>query len=363
MKMFPFMFLLLLSACSEKRDKSLVREEPRFCLTDDFKSSLQFLQVKEEEIDEHIHLMGTVTTNPEKMLNYVSLVKGVVSAVYFSLGDEVKKGQLLAELLSPELSHLQSQIASINAQLPTAARHLNALQSMHDDKLASDKDLEEARAHLKMLQSEKKKANADLALYGGNNAKGVFQVFAPSSGTVITKNINQGMQISDESGSLFTIASLNNVWVMANVYIGNLELVSAGMDVDIQALAYPNEIFRGKITAITPVVDENEKVLKARIELDNPGNKLKPGMVADVNASKKTNAKAVAVPVSAVVFDNNEHYVIVYNSDCSLSVRKINLYAKNNHIIYCTGGLDVGEIIVTNHSLLLYEQLKNFENN
>lgn len=361
MKKYLLLLIISLYSCSNYEATVEKKHEP-FCLSADFKSSLKFVEAKQEDVVDHIHLMGTVTTNPEAVLNYVSLVKGVLSGVYFSLGDNVKKGQLLAELRSPELSALQSQLAGIDAQILTAERNTDAVKSMHNDKLASDKDLQEALMHLKMLRSEKQKAIADLKLYGGNNARGVFQIFAPSSGTITAKNINTGMQISDETGTLFTIASLDNVWLMANVYVGNLQSVEVGMDVEIQTLAYPDEILHGKISTLTPVIDENEKVLKARIELTNPGHKLKPGMVADVNTIKKTRIKAIAIPATAVVFDDNAHFVVVYKDDCHLSVRKLEILSKNSDVVYCKSGVDAGEIIIANNSLMLYEQLKNFEN-
>ncbi len=360
-KLFAISFILVfsISSCKEKIQEPVKITAP--CIPQDFKSKIKIETIESIPVTESIHLMGGVETNPDKVVEYVSLVKGIIASVYFSLGDAVQKGQVLAELRSTELSALQSQSASIDAEIQTAQRSLEATQSMHKDKLASDKDLSEAQSRLRSLNSEKQRIDADLSLFSAHVGKGVFQLKAPASGTITSKSINAGMQVSDESGVLFTIAALDNVWVMANVYASNLQSVQSGMDVEISTLSYPGEIFKGKISVLSPVMDEHEKVLKARIELSNPNYKLKPGMLVDVNALKTQNRNANAVPLESIIFSDNNNYIVIYEADCKLSIRKVNIIAQNNRHYYIDDSVKSGERIITQNQLLIFEQLKNFE--
>lgn len=331
-----------------------------YCIPAEFKPKLRLAHVVRAPVTEGVHLMGSVESNPDNVVEYVSLVKGIVSSVNFSLGDKVEKGQVLAELRSAELSALQSQSASIEAEIQSAKRNFEAVQSMHTDQLASDNDLAEASSRLQSLQSEKKRIAADLSLYGANIGKDVFQLKAPASGIITTKAINPGLQISDERGILFTIASLENVWIMTNVYASNLEAIQAGMPVKISTLSYPGEIFEGRIAVLSPVMDEQEKVLKARIVLDNPGLKLKPGMLVDVTALRDRHQQANAIPPQAMLFSDNEYYVVVYKDDCDLAVRKITLIAQNARYAYVDeSSLQPGEKVLIENQLLIFEKLKN----
>jgi len=356
-----FALMVTMQACkSEKQDVDHATASTTYHIPEDFKSRIQIEEVKTEPITESIHLMGSVETDPDNVIDYVSLTNGVVANVHFSLGDAVQKGQVLAELRSTALSALQAQASSMDAEIESAVRNLKTIASLHDDKLASDKDLAEAKSKLEVLRSAKARVSADLNLYNARSGKGVFQIKAPISGIITRKSINPGMQISDGSGVLFTVASLRDVWVMANVYATNLQTIAAGMGVKISSLSYPGQFFWGKISAMSPTMDEEEKVLKARIELPNPDFKLKPGMMVDVIAEKKREKKALAIPIDAIVFADNENYVLVCHDDRQVEARKVVIAAQNDHQYYIESGLKEGERIITKNQLLVFEQIKNF---
>lgn len=355
-----FLGLTLLSLISSCRDKAEPLSTSGYCIPSDFKEKIKIEEVGTAAVTEGIHLMGSVEANPDHVVEYVSLVNGVIANVYFSLGDAVKKGQVLMELRSADLSTLQAQRLSIDAEIKTATRNLEGIRSMHGDKLASDRDLAEAQSRLQSLQSERQRIEADLSLYSADMSRGVFRIKAPASGIITSKSINPGMQISDESGVLFTIASLEHVWIMANVYASNLRSIQTGMPVQITTLSYPDNIFDGKITHLSPVMDENEKVLKARIALNNPDLKLKPGMVVDIIALKQQDERSCAVSADAIIFSDNRNYVLVYENDCAVSVREIQITAKNDQLYYIDDALSEGEKIITQNQLLIFEQLMNF---
>ena len=355
---FVFM-LILLSSCSKKENnKILEKEVVTFCLNDFMKDDIIKVPVEKRTITESILLNAKVEANPDKLVHFVSLVSGVITKTYFSLGEEVKKGQLLLEMMSSELSHLSSQKISVKSQILVAQRELESVQEMHRDKIASQKELMEAQSNLDILRAELQNANAQLNLYSASSERGVFQVRAATSGTIISKNIATGMQVSAESEILFTISDLKEVWIMANIYAGNIPYVKKGMPVEIKALPYVNEVFVGEINTISQVFDSNERVLKARIVMDNSNGKLMPGMLVDVTVEKEEGIMANAAPINALIFDNNQHFLILYKSDCDIEVRKVLPNVQNSTTVYFENNIEEGEQIITKNHLLIYNHLK-----
>jgi len=353
---------LMMNSCGAP-DHPLERVElRRFCLTEAFKTQSEFERLQEQAVVQAIPLTGIVEPNPDRVLPFVSLVSGVISNTSFSLGDIVTKGQVLAELRSVELSGLQSQSKTISSRVRVAETRLQSVQSMFNDGISSQRDLQEAESELEVLKAERERVNADLSLFSANPENDVFQIKAPSTGIITGKNITPGMQISGGDDALFTISDLSEVWVLVNIYATNIPHIEKGMRVSITTLSYPDKLFAGKIDAISQVLDTESRVLKARVVLDNTDLQLKPGMIVDVSALREMQTEALSVPTSALVFDSSQNYVVVYKGECELEIRQVDIITQNNGITFVAGGLEKDEQIITKNQLLIYEQVKNFQN-
>ncbi len=357
-KIFSFYTIIaLLAGCKEKNETPVAQQ---FCLDKELKSKISIEEVKAEPVATGVHLMGSVEANADKQVTYSSLTNGVVNNVFFSLGDKVQRGQVLAEVKSVELNSLQSESGSIVQQIKIAERKLESLKDLHADGMSSARELQEAQGELDILKSEQRKTSANMSLYNASASKGVFQLKAPSSGVITAKHIAPGTQLNSESESLFTVSNLDEVWVMANIYTSNIAEIKEGMPVDITTLSYPGKIFRGKVSVLSQVMDNDSKVLQARIVMPNKDLLLKPGMMVDITALKNETTMQVCLPEAALVFDNNEYYVLVYKEDCSIEVRKVNAGNRNNSKIYITEGVAPGEKIITRNHLLIYQALQSF---
>jgi len=354
--------LMFLCACDNSEAENNAPETNNFCIAESFKPDIELVQPKMQFVTEGISLTGTIEPNPDKVVHFVSLVSGIISNTSFSLGDKVKKGQVLAELRSTELSELQSQSKTIASQITVAEKKLQSLQSLFDDGIASQKDLLEAQIELDVLKAENEKIHSNLSLFSANPERGVFQVKSPTSGIVTAKSISAGTQISAEGAPLFTISDLSEVWALVNVYATHVKNIEPGMPVRIKTLSYPDEVFTGEIQAISQVLDAEAKVLKARVVLQNADLKLKPGMIVDVEALKELEIEALSIPTSAVVFDNNQNYVVVHKGDCDIEIRPAEILTKSNDTTFLSGGLNEGEKIISKNQLLIYEQIKNTQN-
>jgi cobalt-zinc-cadmium efflux system membrane fusion protein len=358
MKYIYLMPLALLFSCNEK--ETVTEKNEKFCLNDDLKKKVTIEEIKREPVSETFTLTGDVTYNSDNVIQFTSLINGVVTNTYFSLGDYVKKGQVLAEIKSTELNGLQSENKSVESQLAVAQRQLASVKSMFEDGIASQKDLIQAESEVKVLKASLENIKSNLALYSASPEKSVFQIKAPSNGFIVAKNMSSGMQISSGSEPLFTISDLNEVWVMVNIYATDMQNIKENMDVKIKTLAYPDEVFSGKISALSQVFDAEEHVLKARIVMKNTDLKLKPGMSADIilNKSNASAESLLAVPVKAVIFDDNQNFLVVYKDDCNLEIRQVDPVTKNREVVYFDKGIQENEKIISKNQLLIYESLK-----
>lgn len=356
---FSLSIVIFLVGCQNKTEEYKSIQKEQFCLDEKTKSIIQISSVNKETVAEGIHLTGSIDANPDKVINFVSLVNGIISNTYFSLGDAVSKGQVLAEMQSTELSSLQAELNSLKSQIEIAKVDLDAKEQMFKDGISSNKELIEAKNELRILESEKQKVENNLSLFSASSTKNVFQIKAPASGIITEKNINSGSTVTDDGASLFSISDLNDVWAMANIYSTDIAHVTKGMEVEIKTISYPDEIFTGKIDVISQVLDQEARVLKARIVLNNKDFKLKPGMIADIIALKKFNQQEVAVPTSSIVFFNNKNYVLVHNDDCNIETREVEILTKKNNTTYLKKGLSENEKIITKNQLLIFESLNN----
>lgn len=360
----PFLLgiIALLGSCGSPEEQISREGDGKYCLDANFKSKIEWVLPEKKTVSEGIHLTGSVEPNPDKVVHFVSLVSGIISDTYFSIGDQVTKGQVLAELRSAELSELQSQSKTIDSQISVAERKLESIQSMYDDGISSQKELAEAQSELAILKAEREKINANLTLFSASAEKGIFQIKAPAAGIITSKSIAAGTQLAAGSEALFTVSDLSEIWVMVNIYASNVRNIETGMEVSIKTLSYPDEVFKGKIAAISQVMDMEAKVLKARVVLQNTGFKLKPGMLTDVIAHKEGGTEAISIPTASMVFDNNQNYAVVYKDDCDLEIRPLEILAKSNGTAFLSGHLSENERIVSKNQLLIYEQIKNFQN-
>lgn len=355
---FLLISFLFLTGCAEEAAKE-VKETQSYCVDEFMKEKIIIDTAMNAPVTETLALTGKVEYNPDKIIHFVSLVGGVITNTYFSLGDEVKKGQLLAEIKSTELSNLLSQKRTHQSQIQIAQRELESVKTMYQDKIASQKDLIEAQSNLDVLVAELENVEAQLSIYSASSDRGVFQIKAPSSGIIVNKRIAPGVQISTEGDPLFTIADLSEVWIMANVYAGNVPYVKENMNVDIKALSYPDHVFKGKINALSQVFDAEEHVLKARIVMENSDSKLMPGMLVDVLVEKVLGTLAIAVPINSLIFDDNQHFLLVYKDDCDLEIRPVIPFVHNSTQVFFQNNLTAGEKVVTKNHLLIYNQLKD----
>lgn len=330
-----------------------------YCLTEELKKTTAIAPVSIQPVHEQITMSGKIEYNENDLLIYRSLLKGTVESVNFELGDYVHKGQVLATLHSEEAQELFQQKRLYETQVEMLKNELQLSNDLLRDGLSVKIDVLKTKHELEMAKISLQKVQQTLAMYRVRK-DGYFDIISPQNGYIIQKTINRGQNITPESEPLFSISNLKQVWVMVNIYASNLREIKVGDTVKVRTVAYPDEIYIGKIDKIYNVFDDDEHVLKARVVLDNKNLQLMPGLSADIIVNKRTVLdSALAIPQSAVIFYNDREYIITHKSDCDLKVRHVHKIASNDEYYYVKEVLDPDERVVVTNVLLLFEELKN----
>jgi cobalt-zinc-cadmium efflux system membrane fusion protein len=323
-----------------------------------FLKNIEIHTVEVQNIEQQLRLTGKVDYDHDRVIRTISLVGGTVVSTHFHLGDRVVQGQTMAVIRSAELSEMEAERKSLEAEIATLQRELESVQSMYRDNLASQRELLEAQGQLKQAEASLEKALINLSLYGSSGSDGTFIIRSPIGGFVVDRDITAGMQIAAESVPLFVVADISRVWIIANVYAGDLAFVKEGMPVDIRTSAYQGEVFNGKIDVMSQVFDPEEHVLKARIIMPNADLRLKPEMAVDLILRDSHKTQMTTVPTNALIFDDNRYFVVkqVFGG---FVMAEVKLHTQTDGLSYIEAGLEVGDRVVVKDNLLMYSKIQS----
>lgn len=334
-------------------------KDTRFQVTDSLLNSVLIDTVKEASALTQITLTGSIAPDENKMVKIFPMVSGVAQNVNVHLGDVVQKGQTLAILKSAEMAAFTKDYISSEADIKNTRRILESTQDMYKSGLASQKDLEQAQSDYQKAVAEGKRAGAVIQI-NKSNGNG-YEVKTPITGFVVERNLTNNTQVrADNSQNLFTIADLSTVYVLVNVYESDIAKIQTGDPVKIITLSYPDKVFDGKIDKIDNMLDPDNKVMHARIKINNPGNLLKPQMFANILIKAKSGENLPFINSNALVFDNDKNYVILTdNSKAKVHIQPVEIAKTVEDRAYISKGLKPGDRVIASRQVYLYESLKD----
>ncbi len=345
--------ILLVSCSGNAREEAT--EKPG--LSDTMLAKAAFDTVQVVPVKSELKLYGKVTADNSKMSQVFPVVGGNVLKVNAELGDYVKQGQVLAVMRSEEVAGYQNQRLDAINDIAIAEKNLQVARDLFAGKLNSEKDVVAAEKELEKAKASLQRINEIYSIYGLKQGS-LYNVTAPISGFVIEKNVTQNMLMhSDNISNLFSIAQIDEVWVIANVNETDIAAIQQGMDASIKTISYPDRIFTGKVDKIFNILDPQTKTMKIRIRIPNADLALKPEMSVTVSLQYKENRKMAAIPSQAVIFDKSKNWVLVYKDRDHIETREVKVHHQTGDITYIVEGLNEGETVVTANQLLIYNAL------
>jgi cobalt-zinc-cadmium efflux system membrane fusion protein len=316
-----------------------------------------------------ISATGKVEANADRIAHVSPRISGKIVAVRASLGDSVSAGQALATLDSVELGEAMGRYHQSKTKLALAQSNMDRIKNLVDKKIAARKDILQAETDYKTAQTELHTDEERLSLYGvsasdlnGENRKRpLLPVKSPIGGTITEKHAIVG-ELSDPSKSLYTVADLSSVWVLVDINEKDLAKVRKGQTATIMVGAFPDLKLKGRITYIADLVDQSTRTVKARIEVANPGRKLKPEMFATAElALAAASTTVLAVPEDAVQELDGRKLLFVTENGTEFERRPIELGRAAAGMVEVTGGLKEGERYAVKGGFVLKSEAKKGE--
>ncbi len=314
-----------------------------------------FPLVAAERLDTHAQLNVTGTVNPDvsREVPVISLASGRVIDIRTQLGNYVKKGQLLLQVQSNDVtSAFDSYLKAVNDERLANTAYLRArdlythgaiplsdLQQAEDSEQDAKDDLNASEDQLKTLGVDK------------NHPSSIVPVYAPITGVVIAQNVTNAAAVGVTyagSPTAFTLADLSKVWILCDVYENDLPKIAIGQSAIIHITGYPDQALTGRVSEIDPILDPSIRTAKVRIEVANPGY-LKLGMFVTATLESRNIQSFAVVPASAILHLHDRDWVFLPAGGDHfrrVEVRAGDMLPGNRQVLL--SGINPGQQVVSN---------------
>ena len=315
----PLSLTLLFAACDHKADpKAEAPPNPQVVadlnqnnFTVDHPDQFPLVTAAEYKAAPALNVTGVVQPDISRAVPVISLAAGRVVEVKARLGDLVKKGQLLLRVQSNDVSGAyQNYLKAVNDE-HLAHQQLDRAQLLYDKGAIAQSALQQAETAEADARVDLNAATEQLHTLGvdKDHPSAIVNVVAPISGVITDQQVTSASGVQGLAGpNSFTISDLSYVWIVCDVYENDLDAVHVGESADIRVNAFPNQVLKGRIDNILPVLDPSIHTAKIRIEVLNPGM-LRIGMFVTATFYGKQPQTYAAIPASAILHLHDREWV------------------------------------------------------
>jgi Cu(I)/Ag(I) efflux system membrane fusion protein len=305
---------------------------------------VKYQPVTKRPLEKLIRTVGRVAVDERKLAKVTIKFHGWIEELFVSaLGDRVKRGQRLFTIYSPDL------VASQEEYL-LAVRGQKQLGSSEFPEVAQgSKDLLEAAKRRFQLWDITEDHIRELEQTG--KVMRTLPIHSPITGTVIKKEALAGAHV-EPGEELYTIADLSRIWILADIYEYELSFVKIGQQAAVTLSYDPGTVLTGRVGFIYPTLDPKTRTAKVRFELDNPDERLKPDMYANVELRAELGTKLV-IPQEAIIESGQKQVVFLHHGGGRLEPRLIKTGVKTGGWSEVLEGLNEGDHIVTSANFLI----------
>jgi cobalt-zinc-cadmium efflux system membrane fusion protein len=300
---------------------------------------------------------GTVTPDVSRNVPVVSLASGRVMAIHTRLGDTVQKGQLLMTIRSDDVSGgysnykmaIADELLARNQYERSKDLYAHGAIALNDLQVAQDTEdkakiaVDTSAEHLRLLGNDPDKMNS------------AVDIFAPVSGVITDEQVTAGSLVQAYNTPYpFTISDLSATWIVCDVYENDMASVRLGDTADISLNAYPDRMFKGRVSNIGAVLDPSLRTAKVRIEVQNPGI-MRLGMFARATFHGQTREMHTIIPASAILHMHDRDFIFVPapgNKFRRVEVVSGDLSQDHTELQEIKSGLEPGQQVVTNALVL-----------
>lgn len=308
-----------------------------------------YATVEKKPLQLTLRTVGIVAYDMLRHWDIVTRVEGYVEKLFVaSKGELVEKGQQLVTIYSPELLTTQREFFDLLKSRDESKRTGTAGAGESIEAL-----IESAKVRMRLWNLTDQQIEE---LQRTRQAQVYITLYAPVRGLVQNVQVNQGRKVMP-GDHLVDVTDLSQVWVWAEFYQEELPLLQKDLPVKVTTSAYPGEEFKGKVTVIDPFINEAKRVVRVRVDVENPDLKLRPDMFVDVELERDMG-EGLTVPFSAVMPTGKRNIVFVNKGEGRLEPRLVELGRKYGDVYEVRNGLKEGERVVASGNFLIDAEAK-----
>jgi cobalt-zinc-cadmium efflux system membrane fusion protein len=327
--------------------------------------------IKIEPVGTHVFTaertaVGSIDYDEDLSVQVFSSYQGKIIAALANLGDEVKKGQPLYTLESPDLIQAGSTLIGAAASFDLTSKELARAKALYGTNGVSEREMEQATSDAQTAEGALKAARDAVRVFGKSDAEidqmvasrkidPVLVVPSPVTGRITARNAQTGLLV--QPGNLpapYSVADLTTKWMVANVIESDSPLFHLGQPLQATVMAYPGRVFDGKISRLGASVDPNTHRVMVRCDIADPKDELRPGMLANFTIQVQDPVESVAIPVNGVVRNGDGTMAAWVTTDGHKYVQRlVKIGLQRDGQDQVLSGLQRGELAVTDGAVFI----------
>lgn len=292
--------------------------------------------------------------------------QGRIISLFASVGDDVKKGQPLFTVDSPDLLQAESTLIAAAGVLELTTRNLARLRDLYTTRAVSQHDVEQATSDQQTAEGNLRASRDAVRIFGKTDADidriiaeriadPTLVVPSPIAGRITARNAAPGLLVQPGNAPApFTVADIDTMWMLANVAETDSPAFHVGQQVQVKLSAFPNRVFDGKITTIGATVDPNTRRVLVRSEIGDPQHELRSGMFANFIISIGAPIRSPAVPLAGVVREGNGTQTVWVTADRRQFTRRtVKIGEQREGYRQILEGVQVGKLVATDGAIFI----------
>jgi membrane fusion protein, heavy metal efflux system len=328
--------------------------------------SVKVAAIEEREFPIQKEAVGSIDFNEDLLTQVFTNYQGRIIGLFAKVGDEVKKGQVLFTIDSPDLLQACSTVISAAGVLQLTTKNLARLKSLFETRAISQKDLEQAISDQQTAEGTLRAARDAVRIFGKTDAEidrmiadrkvdPILVVPSPIDGRITARNAAPGLFVQPGNPPApFTVADISTMWMLANVAESDSPAFKVGQEVKVSVLAFPNRIFEGHITTVSSFVDPTTRRMLVRSEIADPTHELRGGMFANYVISTAAPERSLAIPLDGVVREGDGTMTVWVTADRRrFTKRTVKTGLLHEGYMQILSGVQSGELVATEGALFL----------
>jgi cobalt-zinc-cadmium efflux system membrane fusion protein len=352
---------------SNASDANLKTPNPAVDLSPSQLNSIKIEPVGTYEFPVERETVGNISFADDLSVQVFPAYQGTIIKAFVELGAPVEKDQPLYTIKSPDLIQAESTLIGAAATFELTSKELERVKGLPG---IAQREVEQAASDEQTADGALKAARDAVRVFGKTDAE-IDQIIAsrkidpalvvhsPISGQVTLYNAPPGLMVQPGNAPApYTISNISVKWMLANVIESDIALLHLGEAVQVKVMAYPNRVFRAKVSKIYPMIDPNTHRGTIRSEIEDPRDELRPGMLANFVIRVDGPAAGIAVPANGVVREPDGTMTAWVTTDRRhFEQRTIKTGLRRDNRVQILGGLRRGELVVTDGAVFLSSML------